>query len=192
MEVWYTIDPRNVKRHHDHQAMAGLLCSVLQEMWQMPGHKKMVKEAWARKFFSAKFHRKIRNFVVFSGPRKISHAGQIFQPNLASRPNHAPNGSETRFAPSRPPYTPDSALPNPKSTHFPPNRAHCSVLPTHTHSRALLPSRLGCAGAPPALPARAGASPALLDWDDAAPALPPLLTVVTGLRCWLVGRRTKV
>jgi hypothetical protein len=47
MEVWYTIDPStNVKRHHDRQAMAGLLRSVPEEMWQMLGRKSAVKEAW--------------------------------------------------------------------------------------------------------------------------------------------------
>ena len=48
LEIWDTIDPGGdkVKRSRDRQAMAGILRSVPQEMWQLLGAKKTVKEAW--------------------------------------------------------------------------------------------------------------------------------------------------
>jgi hypothetical protein len=48
LEIWETIDPggEGVKRSRDRQAMAGILRSVPQEMWQLLGAKKTVKEAW--------------------------------------------------------------------------------------------------------------------------------------------------
>lgn len=48
LEVWEAIEPGGeaVKRTQDCQAMGGLLRSVPQEMWQMLGAKKNVKEAW--------------------------------------------------------------------------------------------------------------------------------------------------
>ncbi|XP_066385573.1 uncharacterized protein [Miscanthus floridulus] len=48
LEIWDTIDPgsEGVKRSWDRQAMAGILRSVPQEMWQLLGAKKTVKEAW--------------------------------------------------------------------------------------------------------------------------------------------------
>jgi hypothetical protein len=48
LEVWEAIKPggEGVKRTHDRQAMGGILRSVPQEMWQMLGSKKTVKEAW--------------------------------------------------------------------------------------------------------------------------------------------------
>ena len=48
LEVWEAIEPggETVKRSQDRQAMSGLLRSVPQEMWQMLGAKKNVKEAW--------------------------------------------------------------------------------------------------------------------------------------------------
>jgi len=48
LEIWDTIDPgsEGVKRSRDRQAMAGILRSVPQEMWQLLGAKKTVKEAW--------------------------------------------------------------------------------------------------------------------------------------------------
>jgi hypothetical protein len=47
LEIWHAIDPgTGVKRAHDRQAMAALLCSVPCDMWQMLKHKKTVKEAW--------------------------------------------------------------------------------------------------------------------------------------------------
>jgi len=49
LEIWDTIEPggEGVKRARDRQAMGALLRSVPQEMWQMLGAKKTVKEAWA-------------------------------------------------------------------------------------------------------------------------------------------------
>ena len=49
LEVWEAIEPggEGIKRTQDRQAMGGLLRSVPQEMWQMLGEKKTVKEAWA-------------------------------------------------------------------------------------------------------------------------------------------------
>ena len=48
LEIWDTIEPGSdkVKRSRDRQAMAGILRSVPQEMWQLLGSKKNVKEAW--------------------------------------------------------------------------------------------------------------------------------------------------
>jgi len=48
LEVWEAIEPggETVKRSQDRQAMGGLLRSIPQEMWQMFGAKKNVKEAW--------------------------------------------------------------------------------------------------------------------------------------------------
>jgi hypothetical protein len=48
LEVWETIEPggEGVKRTQDRQAMGGILRSVPEEMWQMLGAKKTVKEAW--------------------------------------------------------------------------------------------------------------------------------------------------
>jgi hypothetical protein len=48
LEIWDTIEPGGdgVKRSRDRQAMAGILWSVPQEMWQLLGAKKNVKEAW--------------------------------------------------------------------------------------------------------------------------------------------------
>jgi transposase InsO family protein len=48
LEIWDTIEPggADVKRSRDRQAMAGILRSVPQEMWQLLGAKKNVKEAW--------------------------------------------------------------------------------------------------------------------------------------------------
>jgi len=48
LEIWDVIDPGGdkVKRSQDRQAMAGILRSVPQEMWQLLGAKKTVKEAW--------------------------------------------------------------------------------------------------------------------------------------------------
>ena len=48
LEIWDVIEPggEGVKRARDRQAMAALLRSVPQEMWQMLGAKKNVKEAW--------------------------------------------------------------------------------------------------------------------------------------------------
>ncbi|XP_066373369.1 uncharacterized protein [Miscanthus floridulus] len=48
LEIWDTIDPggEGVKRSRDRQAMAGIPRSVPQEMWQLLGAKKTIKEAW--------------------------------------------------------------------------------------------------------------------------------------------------
>jgi len=48
LEVWEVIEPRGqgVKRTQDRQAIGGLLWSIPQEMWQMFGEKKIIKEAW--------------------------------------------------------------------------------------------------------------------------------------------------
>jgi hypothetical protein len=48
LDIWDTIEPGGdgVKRSQDRQAMAGILRSVPQEMWQLLGAKKNVKEAW--------------------------------------------------------------------------------------------------------------------------------------------------
>jgi len=48
LEVWEAIEPggEGIKRTQDRQAMGGLLRSVPQELWQMLGAKKTVKEAW--------------------------------------------------------------------------------------------------------------------------------------------------
>ena len=48
LEVWEAIEPggEGIKRTQDRQAMGGLLHLVPQEMWQMLGAKKTVKEAW--------------------------------------------------------------------------------------------------------------------------------------------------
>jgi hypothetical protein len=48
LEIWDTIEPGDdgVKRSRDRQAMAGILRSVPQEMWQLLGAKKNFKEAW--------------------------------------------------------------------------------------------------------------------------------------------------
>jgi hypothetical protein len=47
MEIWYVIEPgTNPKRSHDRQALSALMRSVSDDMWQMLGGRKTVKEAW--------------------------------------------------------------------------------------------------------------------------------------------------